>query len=144
MFRVIVTEERSDGTTPKGMDLCIKTEKLYELLGRYQVKYGAPETLASKDGVTTIEHYKVLPDSEHICVTIAYARYSKDVKIVKKKEDRVASSKEVSHVNRTYDRGYAAWQNYGNTSYNSTVDATIKDERFEELVASGAMTARSY
>ncbi len=141
MFRVIITEEYTDGTPTKTTDLAIKTEKLYELLGRYTVKYGPAELLVQKDGITSLEHYHTISDTSHVMVSIAYAKYNKDDELKKPKKEKKVMSIE---RHRTYDTNYPPYNHSTGSYWNSSVDDSITDDRFDMLVKSGAFTKRNY
>lgn len=81
MFRVMIEESTNLGVV-KTLDLVMKTEKLYELLGRYMVKYGVPDQLYTEGGISELDYY--LPhESErgkYIAANVGYCRISKDDK----------------------------------------------------------------
>lgn len=84
MFRVIIQEEDNRGPQ-KMLDLVIKTEKLYEILGRYITKYGCPVALITDDdGINEIEYHKVIGNG-FISAQISYAKIGMDIRKGKEK-----------------------------------------------------------
>jgi hypothetical protein len=76
MFRVMIEEDGDKVNIPKVLDLVIKTEKLYELLGRYMVKMGPPDVLVDSDGITELSFHKIV-GAGYISATVGYVRISK-------------------------------------------------------------------
>lgn len=138
MYRVIIKEEFSSNTPNKQLDLSIKTEKLFELLGRYSFKYGPGVLVASEDGITMVEHYKEFEDKTSIMVSITYGRYKKNGTA----DNKPVSKQENKHVHRTYGP-HTPWTR-DTTGTWGTIDVSLKDERLDLLVASGAVKKDPY
>lgn len=79
MFRVMIDQYDNRGIK-EHWDIVIKTEKLYEILGRFMVKYDAPVRLVSEEGITEYEYCKDF-DNGFIGVSVAFAKISNDVKM---------------------------------------------------------------
>jgi len=77
MFRVLIEEYSQKGTLRK-FDVVMKTEKLFEALGRYTVRMGVPSELYNEGGMVELEFYMALEKGGWVAATISYARIAKD------------------------------------------------------------------
>jgi hypothetical protein len=93
MFRVTIEEYNNIGTI-RALDIIITTEKLQQLLGRYIMKYGAPDTLVSEEGITELEYYKTIGNG-FIAAQVCWGKISNDVK-----QEKLGSK--VIDINKNY------------------------------------------
>lgn len=76
MFRVII-ESGDNKNTSKRVDAVMKTEKLYELIGRFTLKYGPPMEVEITHGVHEYEFYKEKGTAFESC-TLSFAKILND------------------------------------------------------------------
>lgn len=80
MYRVIIEEYSPTIGTIKTYDLLIKTERLFELIGRYTVKYGCPEDLVNENGLREINFWKSYQGNAFMSVTLQFCKVSNEKK----------------------------------------------------------------
>lgn len=72
MFRVTIERSTSDSTKVQRLDVVMKTEKLYEIIGRFTLLYGPPILTDNVHGIREAEYFKdVGRGYESACVVFA-------------------------------------------------------------------------
>ena len=92
MYRCIVEEYTSKGAG-RSFDIEIKTEKFYELIGRYTVKYGSPDEVYNKDGYTELEFYQLTTEG-HRGAIVSYCKIANGTNVVPITKPIVAKTSE--------------------------------------------------
>jgi len=100
MFKVMIHQEwttRDKRTkeyeiTERDFEFITRTEKVFELIGRFFMKYGMPNDHKTDTGCYLIEFYKELPDEGYISASI----YFEKTNVKNEKEPKV--TKEVVPV----------------------------------------------
>ncbi len=78
MFRVLIEETIGDEVTKRVDINRIKTEKLYEMLGRYFQNFLDIKRTYTNEGIFEVEYTGVTENNKPIVVTIGYWRVSKE------------------------------------------------------------------
>ena len=78
MFRVTIEEYNNLGPV-RFLDIIMKTEKLYELIGRLTLKINDPVTLVNEEGIRELEFFKHIGQGS-IATSVCFANISNDSK----------------------------------------------------------------
>jgi hypothetical protein len=84
MFRIVV-EIKSNKDKPQHIDAVMKTEKFYEILGRYALKYGPHMLVEESHGATEFE-YSREKDGNITHVSLTFAKVAETVQEKEKRK----------------------------------------------------------